>query len=323
ITMNRLRFFILVFFLALLFWGGANISSDLERAFDSVKVSVLNSLNVKKFYSELLERIDLEREREYRIIFVGDIMLSREVGRQIKINSDPRFPFLKIADFLNSGDLVFGNLEGPISERGKNQGSIYSFRADPQTVHGLKFAGFDGLFLANNHIFDWGEIALIDTIDTLKNNGIQTVGAGKEYKSANEPVIFEIGNSTIGFLAYTNLYPEGLKATVESAGVSFFNLGFIEDQIAELERRVDLVVISLHWGEEYENKSNDNQKRIAKELIDSGADVVVGHHPHVIQEVENYNNGWIAYSLGNFVFDQSFSEETMGGMALEVFVKNK
>src|SRR3989344_3278056 len=101
-AMNGLKFFVLILFLALLFWGGANISRDLESAFDSVKVSALNSLNVKKLYSGLLERINFEKEAEYRIIFVGDIMLAREVGHQIEKNNDPRFPFLKIADYLNS-----------------------------------------------------------------------------------------------------------------------------------------------------------------------------------------------------------------------------
>ena len=279
-------------------------------------------------------------------MFVGDIMLSRGITKQIEKYQDNRYPFLKIASTTQSADLTFGNLEGPISSRGRNQGSIYSFRAKPEAVEGLKFAGFDILSLVNNHIWDWGKEALEDTIDILKENEIEPVGIDRNYEEANAPVIFEINLQTsdipkindnirmsdvqrlnwdigspkiesyitkIAFLAYTNLYPNSFKANGNSAGISDFDIEKIKNEIKYLKesQTADIVVISFHWGEEYQTRSNKTQQNIAHGLIEAGADLIVGHHPHIIQEIEQYQDCWIAYSLGNFVFDQSFSEETM------------
>ncbi len=269
------------------------------------------------------------------LVFVGDIMLSRAVGRKIEKENDPRFPFVKIAEVLRSADFAFGNLEGPISSRGNNQGSIYSFRADPRVIEGLKFAGFDVLSLANNHILDWGNSALEDTIRILKENGIQAVGAGMDYAEANTPAIFAIRDVRLAILAYTTLYPKSLEAKGEGAGISSFDLENAAEKINGLKNSgaADIVVVSLHWGEEYKTAPSDTQRAIAHALVDAGAEVIVGHHPHVVQEIEMYSpstssrlssrTSWIAYSLGNFVFDQGFSEETMAGLMLKITVRNK
>lgn len=264
-----------------------------------------------------------KKQKEITLLFVGDIMLSRAVGAKIKNQDDPRFPFLKIADEIKSADLAFGNLESPISEKGKNQGSIYSFRADPGVAAGLKFAGFDVLSLANNHIFDWGSIALVDTVEILKNSGIDSVGAGKDEFNANAPLVKQVGDTKIAFLAFTNLYPKSLEADADKPGISHFDIPGIKKAISELKKSNDIVVVSLHWGEEYKINSNDVQKDLARALVEVGADLIVGHHPHVVQEIERSQNSWIAYSLGNFVFDQSFSKETMEGLILKVKIKNK
>jgi poly-gamma-glutamate synthesis protein (capsule biosynthesis protein) len=260
-------------------------------------------------------------EKPITLLFAGDIMLSRSVAKQMDKNGDYRYPFLKIADLTRSADLAFANLEGPISAKGYNQGSIYSFRAKPEAVEGLKYAGFDVLSLANNHIWDWGSEALLDTIDILKENGIEPVGAGKNYLEANSPAIKEISGMKIAFLAYTNLYPKSLEAGEDYSGISSFNLESAKNEIKRLREsgEADIIAVSLHWGEEYNPKANEYQRVTAKSLAESGADLVIGHHPHVVQEIES----GVAYSLGNFVFDQSFSEKTMEGAVLKVIVKNK
>jgi poly-gamma-glutamate synthesis protein (capsule biosynthesis protein) len=260
-------------------------------------------------------------EKPITLLFVGDIMLSRSVAKQMEKYGDYRYPFLKIAGLTRSADLTFGNLEGPISAGGLNQGSIYSFRAKPEVVEGLMLAGFDVLSLANNHIWDWGSEALSDTIDILKKNGIEPVGAGKNYLEANSPAIKETSGTKIAFFAYTNLYPESLEAGFDSLGISSFNLEEIKGKISQMKKsgEADIVVVSLHWGEEYKREANRYQRDTAESLAESGADLIIGHHPHVIQEIEN----GIAYSLGNFVFDQSFSEETMEGAVLKVVIKDK
>ncbi len=271
-------------------------------------------------------------EKPATLVFVGDIMLSRAVGKKIEAENDPHFPFLNVADALRSADLAFANLEGPISSRGKDQGSEYSFRADPGVIEGLKFAGFDVLSLANNHIWDWGSEALEDTVNILKENGIQPTGAGKNFDEANAPAIFVIGNTRLAMFAYTTLYPRSLEATAEIPGISAFQLEKVADEIKRIKgsKTADIVIVSLHWGEEYVAHASEEQKDIAHVLVDAGADLVIGHHPHVVQEVERYKSrlpagrqGWIAYSLGNFVFDQGFSKETMAGLMLKATVRNK
>jgi len=124
------------------------------------------------------------------MLFVGDIMLDRSVRRQIEKAQDPLYPFVRIADTLRAADLTFGNLEGPVSSRGTNQGSIYSFRFEPVgTINALTYAGFDVVSSANNHILDWGSEALSDTFTQLDEAGIGHTGAGRNYEEANGPFL--------------------------------------------------------------------------------------------------------------------------------------
>ena len=265
----------------------------------------------------------LKAKKDTTLLFVGDIMLSRKVGEKITAFHDPRFPFLKIRDLIHSADLAFGNFENPISSRGEKQGSIYSFRAHPSVVAGLTFAGFDVLSIANNHILDYGRDALEDTVTLLESNEIRAVGAGGDSGVANEPVIKVIGGTRIAFLAYTTLYTKSLEEREFSPGISHFEIESAKKNIQDLRTRADIIIVSFHWGEEYKTRSNTTQQKLAHTLIDAGADMIVGHHPHVAQEIERYKHGWILYSLGNFVFDQKFSEETMRGLMVRAVVREK
>ncbi len=261
-----------------------------------------------------------------KVIFVGDVMLSRSVAKQMEKNHDYAFPFLKISDFLNSADFVFGNLEGPISDKGVNQGSVYSFRADPRAVAGLRRAGFKVLSLANNHIWDWGVPALLQTIEILGRNNIFSTGAGKDYDSANRILVLEEKGIKLGFFSMTSLYPDSLVATKEFPGISNPDFEILANAVkkAKAESTVDFMIVSLHWGNEYEKEPQLWQFEQAHKLADAGVDLIVGHHPHVIQGYERFNDSQIFYSLGNFVFDQGFSEETMEGLAVQVeFEKDK
>lgn len=301
-------------------WNLADTSDQLIKISENFETAA----NQSKAWTGIIQNLDFSKiyQKEIKIVFVGDVMLSRGVAYQINKNSDYKYPFLKIADYLSSFDLTIGNLEGPISDKGTNQGSIYSFRADPRVVEGLNHAGFDLVSLANNHIFDWGREALLDTKNILKESDIKGIGAGKDHKTANEPAIFEINKEKLAFLSYTNLYPKSLNATEEQAGISDSSIENIIFNIERLKKEGYLVGILMHWGDEYQTKSNISQQKIARGVIDAGADLVVGHHPHVPQEIEQHKDKWIVYSLGNFVFDQNFSKETMRGMAVEVKIKN-
>ncbi len=254
------------------------------------------------------------------IYFTGDIMLSRDVARQMKFHDDFSFPFRLIASSTRNANLTIGNLEGPISDKGINQGSIYSFRDDPRAAAGLSFAGFDAMVLANNHIFDWGRAALSDTVSILNSGGIRTIGAGRNEREANSAFVVDIKGTKVAIVAYTNLYPDSFFAHGDVPGISQSSEEAMAATVRELRTKADVIVVAMHWGEEYETHSNAYQERIGRMLIDAGADAVVGTHPHVVQEIERYKNGWIAYSLGNFVFDQNFSDEVRNGIILRLIL---
>ncbi len=268
----------------------------------------------------LIEEIE---EKEITIMLVGDIMLDRGVRFMIDEHGaeDFRFPFLRIADYLKGADIVFGNLESVISDKGTMVGSIYSFRAVPKAIEGLIYAGFDVVSVANNHIFDYGREAMEDSFLRLREAGIDFVGGGFNEKEAYDPVIKEIENTKIAFLAYTNLGSPHWAAKGENSGIAWLEEERIKEDVKEAKKQADLIIVSLHYGDEYQLKPNPFQISISRVAIDAGADLVAGHHSHVIQPVEKYNQGHIAYSLGNFIFDQSFSEETMKGLLLEVVIK--
>lgn len=231
------------------------------------------------------------------LLFVGDIMLDRGVEFEVQKNGgDWTWPFWHIASFLHQADLVFGNLESQISDKGVNVGSIYSFRADPASIEALSYAGFDVVSVTNNHSFDYGREALQDSISRLKSAGIKVA-----------PATTKIKDTTISFLAYQQW----------GAPEEF------EKQVRHAKTQADIVVVSLHAGEEYAQEPNDFQRIFAKTAIDAGADLIIGHHPHILQPLEQYKEGWVIYSLGNFLFDQSFSEETMKAAILKVIVKDK
>ena len=260
------------------------------------------------------------------IFLVGDIMLDRGVEYYIRKNQDWKWPFLKIADVLQQADLVFANLESVISDKGTSQGSIYSFRADPQAMESLVFAGIDVVSVANNHSLDYGLEAFGDSLNRLKNAGISPIGGDFSKTEARSPVIKEVRGTKVGFLAYTNAGSSLWQATENTPGIAWVDqdslLEFQED-IKNAKEKADILIVSLHFGEEYQKEPNTTQTLISKTAIDAGADLVVGHHPHVVQPIEPYKQGWIAYSLGNFVFDQGFSPETMEGMLFEVVVQDK
>jgi poly-gamma-glutamate synthesis protein (capsule biosynthesis protein) len=228
-----------------------------------------------------------------------------------------------IGDYLNGFDVAFGNLETTVSDRGNRVGSIYSFRSDPLVAPALASAGFDVMSVANNHIWDYGRDAFIDTLGYLERSDIKYVGGGHSSDDAHDGAIEYVDDTKIGFLAYTNLLPRSVSATLASPGISYLEIEQVKKDISAMRPHVDVLAVSFHWGEEYKTVHNAQQENIAKEALSAGADLIVGHHPHVRQEIVQYGGKTVAYSLGNFIFDQTFSKETMIGLALEVTLKDK
>jgi len=213
------------------------------------------------------------------------------------------YPFKETKEILSEADLTIGNLESPISNFGKKINKIYTFRANPKAIEGLKLAGFDILTLANNHISDYGWPALKETIKILKENRIRPLGAGKNKEEALKPVIISLGNLKITFLGFNEIGTNCAKRN--SPGTACAKESEIIQMIKKSKENSNLVVINFHWGEEFTNFPTLNQIEFAHNCIDSGADLVMGHHPHILQGIEIYKGKLIAYSLGNFVFDQN------------------
>ena len=256
--------------------------------------------------------------RPIRIVAVGDIMLDRSIrsvaNTYFEGSYDPFFVELKK---FAQGSVLFGNLEGPISDKGSKRGSIYSFRMSPSALEALKNTGFSVLSFANNHIGDFGQEAYDDTILRAKNEGLPLIGIVPT-PNASQLVITTQGGVRIGWLGYTDVGPAWMAPTDTHHGVGLLDEAQLVKDITVAQPQVDMLIISLHWGNEYETRANAHQRDIAHSAIDAGADVILGHHPHVAQEIEEYNGGVIAYSLGNFVFDQNFSADTHFGLVLEI-----
>ncbi len=265
-----------------------------------------------------------EEDTTVSLLFVGDTMLDRGVESSVQRNFDGDFKklFMHVQEYFDASDIIFLNLEGPISDKGKNVGSIYSFRMNPIVADVLGDVGVDIVSFANNHVGDWSAAAFSDTLLRLESAGILFTGAGKNDADAITPRIIEKNGITFGFLGFSDVGPEWLRASENSPGQLLAKDTRIKLLIQQTTEKVDVVIVSFHFGDEYVGVSN-RQKTLARSAIDAGATFVIGHHPHVIQEIEEYNGGLIVYSLGNFIFDQYFSENTMRGMMLSIEMQDK
>ena len=253
------------------------------------------------------------------LLFGGDIMLDRGVKNSVMKNFNGDYSALfQNLDIVKKADIAFANLEGPVSDKGIDKHNLYSFRMDPSVMPALAGAGFNVLSVANNHVGDWGRDAYVDTLARLKENEIQYTGGGMNKEEADQPTIVEKNGMKIGYLGFSDVGPDWMQATDTDAGLLLASDPNFDSIIQNASKQVDDLVVSFHWGVEYETKHNDRQEYLAHKAIDDGAKIVIGSHPHVAEDTEVYKNSFIAYSLGNFIFDQYFSSNTMQGMLLQI-----
>ncbi|MBM4177554.1 CapA family protein, partial [Candidatus Gribaldobacteria bacterium] len=276
----------------------------------------------KEFLDFLSQKKKLpQASEEVSLVAVGDISYSRGVERIVKKQNNINYPFLKIQDYLKSADLVFGNLETPITQGPEIPDFEMILRSNPGTEKALGQTGFSILSLANNHTPNFGEKGLKDTFNFLENAGIKYVGAGQNEQEAYQPVYIEKKGIKIAFLAYndTNVVPAYYEASANRAGTALMRMDKMTETVKEAKQKADFVIVSVHSGTEYADKPNDSQVNFAHAAVDAGADLIIGHHPHVLQTMEKYKGKYIFYSLGNFVFDQPQSEETKEGLAIKIY----
>jgi poly-gamma-glutamate capsule biosynthesis protein CapA/YwtB (metallophosphatase superfamily) len=232
------------------------------------------------------------------LVFGGDCMFAGAYAADVGTDMDRAFSALPM---LKEADLAVINLEGPLTLRGEKVPKPFNFRMPPATTRILTGAGVDVACIANNHVFDYGPDGLFDTISYLDSAGIAHVGAGRNEREAYAPAVFALGGVKVGLLAFYG-GGEAPGAIGSTPGVARRELPRIRRSITALRDSVDYLIVVLHWGTEKEILPDPGQQSLARSIIDAGADAVIGHHPHVLQGIEVYGKGVIAYSLGNFIF---------------------
>lgn len=246
---------------------------------------------------------------------VGDIMLAGSAHSTL-LKEGFDYPFSRVAQDLQRGDLAIGNLEAPLAHRGNEfVDKKFRFKVSPDAAPALKRAGFSIFSLANNHMLDYGDKALQETIDTLSRQGIAMVGAGMDLDAARRVSIIEVKGKKVAFLAYSLTLPAEFFAARNRPGTAPAYPALFEADIRSARALADYVVVSFHWGKEGASKPSGTQVGFAHRAIDAGADVVIGHHPHVLQGVEQYRQGVIFYSLGNFAFGSMSKTSDLGAIA--------
>lgn len=265
---------------------------------------------------------DLSPQDELTIAAVGDLMLGGRTEPFLK-DFGPGYPFTEVMPFFGKADIVVGNLESPVSTRGTAvENKKFTLRAGPIAAEALKRAGFRVITLANNHMMDFGPLALEDTLANLDEKEILSTGAGMDLEDAREPAIVKIKGKTIAFLAYSLTFPLEFFASAGRPGTAPGYADFVKADIEKVRPHADLVVVSFHWGAELLTAAKDYQIELGHHAIDWGADLVLGAHPHVLQELEVYKGRLIAYSLGNFVFGSESNRTNYSMILLSTFKGN-
>lgn len=253
-----------------------------------------------------------EKEKIASILNFGDLMLDRDVKQKIDANSSD-YLLSKLAGqenrFFLGMDAIGANLEGPFANYRRPTSKSIAFQFDPKLILMLKKYNFSILNNANNHTLDMGKDGFVESQNNLMKAGIDYYGAQYDIDD-NSYVIKKVGDYNIAFL--------GLNDT--NARV---NLKLTKSIVEKIKPKSDFIIANVHWGQEYQKTSNSLQRKLARELIDLGVDAIIGHHPHVVQEMEIYKNRPIFYSLGNFVFDQYFSEATQQELGVGLVFRDK
>jgi poly-gamma-glutamate capsule biosynthesis protein CapA/YwtB (metallophosphatase superfamily) len=258
----------------------------------------------------------LARGEPVTLIFAGDLMLDDGPGRTIATGGDPLAPFAAI---IAAADYRIANLECPVAASGQAHASkIATFRAAPATL-GVVKGRFDAVSLANNHSGDYGHAAFEETMQHLEQAGISFFGGGRNLAAAHRPLWIERKGVKIAVLGYNEFKPRAFEAGADWPGIAWSEDDrVIADIRAAKAAGADLVIPFMHWGWEKEMQPTERQKSFARKMIDEGAALVVGSHPHVTQGAEIYKGKPIVYSLGNFAFDGFDYPEAQRGWLLRL-----
>jgi poly-gamma-glutamate synthesis protein (capsule biosynthesis protein) len=291
----------------------------------------------------LINPLAAKQNSTITIMAAGDInLVSKRPDYLLKFSLSPGYYFKHIKPLLKKGDINFCNFEQTATDDFSNPpkpwpGKAFTFLGTGDNITTVADAGFNLFNLANNHIMDYGKKGLIHTLKALKVRGIRHFGAGLNDSDARTPMVISVKGIRIAFLGYIMRFYPNFHSGENRAGSPYYmsyttkgyyrginKIGkntkfYFEQDIKKAKKLADIVVVSIHFGDEYHIKVADYQKITAKKAIDAGADLVLGHHPHVIQKTQKYKNAFIFYSLGNLVFPSYFTDPYV--MIAEIKIK--
>jgi poly-gamma-glutamate synthesis protein (capsule biosynthesis protein) len=249
--------------------------------------------------------------------FVGDINLSNGEERLASVAGVSSI-FSKTKDSWANSDLVLGNLESVLLEEGEKYKSAKDgsnkLGTKSDFAKGLKDAGFTALSLANDHSADYEKKGLKSTLSALDSVGIETIGAGENSSEAADPLVKDVNGIKIAVYTMSDVVPEESAATVSSPGIATASNSDLFMNIYKMRESVDLIVVNVHWGYEYTSTESKEQQELAHDLVEAGADVVVGEHSHTLQPIEMYQGKLIVYGLGDYSHDNAWTRTKDGAM---------
>lgn len=274
------------------------------------------------------DNIGIEKEQVFHkisggtlrsVVAGGDVMWDRGVSGRIK-QSGTDFLIQDLAPFFKTGDISILNLETSISQRGSryNLDKGIFFRSDPRHINLLTDMSINLVSLANNHAFDYGMTAILDTVDYLTHHKIKQVGFGRDNEEAIAGPIYEFGGKKLRFISYNTVYPNNVSANANQPGIMMINPATLDNEIRQAKKGVDYLILLMHSGEEYSFYPESYKIGLYRKLVDLGADIIIGSHPHVIQSFEFYKGKPIIYSVGNLIFDQYRFPNTREEIVMEL-----
>lgn len=279
----------------------------------SQAADIKNNTNTISTKTNNIDNANNNESKEIKILFVGDLMFDRYI-REVSQKKGNDFIFEKLKSFLAEKDLVVANLEGPITDKksisigtipGEKNHLVFTF--DPSLASTLNLENIKLVNIGNNHILNFGESGLVQTKNNLGSAGVDFFGYAGQ--NDNNILVKNINGLKIGFVNYNQFAAGSLEKTTEDIG--------------KMKTQADIIIVYAHWGTEYQAGVGEKIKTIAHQFVDGGADMVIGSHPHVVEPTEIYRTKKIYYSLGNFIFDQYFSDQTKRGLAAEIRINTK
>ncbi len=295
-----LYLFFVIAFLGFFYYQKSSVKSN-------APIPVISKQNAEGSYTTT-SGAPIVEDTKITILATGDIMLGRSVNTKIQKNQDFLLPAREVSFLFKDADISLTNLESPFHNPCPQTDKGMIFCADPRSIATLQSIGVTHANMANNHIGNYKQAGIDQTIKLLKENNITPVGLTSEQNKAQT-----IKGTNFVILGFNDVPPY-----LDS--IHKLSADRLKEQLSKFTEN-DFIIVTIHWGNEY-SKASARQKQLAHLAIDSGADLIIGHHPHWIQEIEEYKNKVIYYSLGNFIFDQMWSPETKEGIIAKIIVEN-